>query len=144
MKLIDFGSCVIYDPKLPAPFHDRTSYNHSYSVSILIPRAPPSGFHGTTSFASPEILRREPYQAPPSEIWSLGVLLSILMTGECPFVDAAAAVIGKLTRPKIKMGNDLRDLLLRSLDVNLSSRISIGEMRSHPWLVGALASPGLQ
>jgi serine/threonine protein kinase len=101
-----------------------------------------TGFYGTTSFASSEILRGEPYQAPPADIWALGVLLSILVTGECPFVDTAAAVIGKLTRPKIRMGNELRDLLLRSCEVKVASRITIDEMMMHPWLTGALDHGG--
>ncbi|GAA5972545.1 hypothetical protein JCM11641_001893 [Rhodosporidiobolus odoratus] len=114
VKLIDFGSAVIYDPRQPAPFYTR--------------------FHGTTSFASSEILRGEPYQAPSSEIWSLGVLLSILVTGECPFSDAEAAKAGRISRPKIRLNPDVEHLMRCCLDVDISRRFTISQVRRHPWL----------
>ncbi|GAA5892286.1 hypothetical protein JCM6882_003630 [Rhodosporidiobolus microsporus] len=114
VKLIDFGSAVIYDPRQPAPFYTR--------------------FHGTTSFASSEILRGEPYQAPSSEVWSLGVLLSILVTGECPFADAEAAKAGRLSRPKVRLQPEVDHLMRCCLDVDVSRRITVSQIRRHPWL----------
>lgn len=114
VKLIDFGSAVIFDPRQPAPFYNR--------------------FFGTTSFASAEILRGEPYQAAPAEVWSLGVLLSILMTGECPFADASAAKIGRLSTPRVRLPVLAEDLMKRCLTVDLDKRISVRDMRRHPWL----------
>ncbi|BGP19199.1 hypothetical protein JCM10213_002106 [Rhodosporidiobolus nylandii] len=114
VKLIDFGSAVIYDPRQPAPFYTR--------------------FHGTTSFASSEILRGEPYQAPPSEVWSLGVLLSILVTGECPFTDAEAAKAGRISRPKVRLAPEVEHLMRCCLEVDVSRRITISQIRRHPWL----------
>jgi len=119
VKLIDFGSAVIFDPRGEAPFYNR--------------------FYGTTSFASAEILRGEAYQAPPSEIWALGVLLSILLTGESPFADAAAASNGHLSRPKVRVGRDAYELMLRCLTLDIKQRITIKEMREHPWVRGAFA-----
>ena len=69
VKLIDFGSAVITDVRKPQPYFNR--------------------FFGTMTFASPEILQGKPYRAPHAEIWSLGVLLSILLSGQCPFPDPA-------------------------------------------------------
>ncbi|GAA5902924.1 hypothetical protein JCM5296_006332 [Sporobolomyces johnsonii] len=114
VKLIDFGSAVIFDPRQPPPLYHR--------------------FHGTTSFASAEILRGEPYQAPASEIWSLGVLLSILVTGECPFVDAEAAKTGRMSRPRVPLAPDVAHLLRSCLEVDVSKRITISQLRRHPWL----------
>ncbi|GAA5829214.1 hypothetical protein JCM3766R1_001020 [Sporobolomyces carnicolor] len=114
VKLIDFGSAVIFDPRQPAPLYHR--------------------FHGTTSFASAEILRGEAYQAPASEVWSLGVLLSILVTGECPFSDAEAAKIGKVSRPKVRLSPEVEHLMRSCLDVDVSTRITISQIRRHPWL----------
>ncbi|GAA5938601.1 uncharacterized protein JCM15063_005366 [Sporobolomyces koalae] len=119
VKLIDFGSAVIFDPRQPAPLYHR--------------------FHGTTSFASAEILRGETYQAPPSEVWSLGVLLSILVTGECPFSDAEAAKVGKLSRPKVRLSPEVEHLMRSCLDVDVSRRITISQIRRHPWLSSVYA-----
>ncbi|GAA5838074.1 hypothetical protein JCM5353_004488, partial [Sporobolomyces roseus] len=114
VKLIDFGSAVIFDPRQPAPLYHR--------------------FHGTTSFASAEILRGEAYQAPPSEVWSLGVLLSILVTGECPFSDADAAKIGRVSRPKVRLSAEVEHLMRSCLEIDVSQRINISQIRRHPWL----------
>ncbi|BGP42661.1 hypothetical protein JCM10449v2_006673 [Rhodotorula kratochvilovae] len=114
VKLIDFGSAVIFDPRQPSPLYQR--------------------FHGTQSFASAEILRGEAYQAPPSEVWSLGVLLSILITGECPFADADAAKVGRISRPKIRLNPEVEHLLHACLDIDVKQRITISQIRRHPWL----------
>ena len=119
IKLIDFGSAVIFDPARDAPRYNR--------------------FYGTTSFAAAEILRGEPYQPPKSEVWSLGVLLSILTTGECPFANVAAATVGKMSRSKVYLEPELEDLMRRCLDVDQDRRIRIDQVRQHPWLRGALA-----
>lgn len=71
-------------------------------------------------------------------MWSLGILLSILITGECPFVDASAAAAGRLTTPKVRIERDIADLMLRCLDLDVDRRITIDEIREHPWVKGAL------
>ncbi|GJN93590.1 hypothetical protein Rhopal_006647-T1 [Rhodotorula paludigena] len=114
VKLIDFGSAVIFDPRQPSPFYQR--------------------FHGTQSFAAAEILCGEPYQAPPSEVWSLGVLLSILCTGECPFADAEAAKVGRLSRPKVRVSPEIDHLMRACLEVDVAKRITVSQIRRHPWL----------
>ncbi|KDQ21730.1 hypothetical protein BOTBODRAFT_99789, partial [Botryobasidium botryosum FD-172 SS1] len=80
VKLIDFGSAVIWNSERAPPFYDR--------------------FYGTKTFASSEILRKKPYQAAPAEAWSLGVLLCFLVAGQSPFVDVPAAIAGTISRPK--------------------------------------------
>ncbi|GAA5877853.1 hypothetical protein JCM16303_000260 [Sporobolomyces ruberrimus] len=119
VKLIDFGSAVIFDPRQPAPLYHR--------------------FHGTTSFASAEILRGEAYQAPPSEVWSLGVLLSILVTGECPFSDADAAKVGRVSRPKVRLSPEVEHLMRSCLDIDVANRMTISQIRRHPWLSSVYA-----
>ncbi|KAK4055045.1 hypothetical protein OIO90_003386 [Microbotryomycetes sp. JL221] len=114
VKLIDFGSAMIFNPREAVPFANR--------------------FYGTTSFASAEILRGEPYQAPSSEVWSLGVLLSILVTGECPFADAESAKQGRLSKPKVRLGSQVQALMRGCLQVDIDQRLTIDEVRSHPWL----------
>lgn len=114
VKLIDFGSAVIFDAKKPAPFYAR--------------------FHGTHSFASSEILRGQPYQPPQSEVWSLGVLLSILVTGKCPFSDAEAAKAGRISRPKVPLGRCVDNLMRGCLEVDTARRLTIDEVLNHPWL----------
>jgi hypothetical protein len=79
VKLIDFGSAVILPPKVCGErepiYFDR--------------------FYGTMNFGSPEILRGSSYCAEPAEMWSLGVLLFVILTGEVPFPDPHTAAAGR-------------------------------------------------
>ncbi|UZJ56464.1 hypothetical protein CBS101457_005784 [Exobasidium rhododendri] len=117
VKLIDFGSSVITDPRRPTPYFNR--------------------FFGTMTFASSEILQGKQYRAPHAEIWSLGVLLSILLSGECPFVDPAAAMKGKISRNSSLWSSDALDLLMACLVVNPDKRATIEQIRNHPWVAKA-------
>jgi serine/threonine protein kinase len=47
------------------------------------------------NFASPEILKGSSYRAEPAEMWSLGVLLFTILTGEVPFTDPYTAAAGR-------------------------------------------------
>ncbi|CCF51669.1 uncharacterized protein UHO2_00118 [Ustilago hordei] len=114
VKLIDFGSAVITDVRKPQPYFNR--------------------FFGTMTFASPEILQGKPYRAPQAEIWSLGVLLSILLSGQCPFPDAAAAIKGRISKPKGAWSADALNLLLLCLEVDPERRATISQIRDHPWV----------
>ena len=78
LKLIDFGSAVVADPFVPAPFYTL--------------------FFGTTAYASSEILRKQPYRAAPAEVWTLGVLLSYLLTGHSPFPTEQDARDGRVVQ----------------------------------------------
>lgn len=114
VKLIDFGSAVVTDPRRPAPYFNR--------------------FFGTMTFAPSEILQGKQYRAPHAEIWSLGVLLSILLTGECPFSDPKDAVQGRLSKSTDKWPPEALDLLLSCLVVNPDHRATITQVRDHPWV----------
>jgi hypothetical protein len=110
VKLIDFGSAVILPPKTQQGTREPVYFDR---------------FYGTMNFASPEILKGSSYRAEPAEIWSLGVLLFTILTGEVPFSDpytAAAGrhwprwkVEGKISRECVEILDGLltRDLELR-------------------------------
>jgi serine/threonine protein kinase len=42
-------------------------------------------FCGTPSYMSPEIVRKNEYDGKPVDVWALGVLLFVLLTGTFPF-----------------------------------------------------------
>ena len=99
VKLIDFGSAVILPPKVDgereAIYFDR--------------------FYGTMNFASPEILKGLSYRAEPAEIWSLGVLLFTILTGEVPFSDPYTAAAGR-DWPKWKVEGKISKECIEVLD----------------------------
>lgn len=118
MKLIDFGSACITNPKKPRPYYTQ--------------------FFGTAAYASSEILLKKRYQAAPAEIWTLGVLLSYLLTGTSPFPSVRAAAEGKIVicePPGVTLSKEAVDLMRRCLDPNPITRIKIQQVKSNPWLI---------
>ncbi|KAG8965714.1 hypothetical protein FRC03_000254 [Tulasnella sp. 419] len=123
VKLIDFGSAVIWDVRQPPPYYTK--------------------FFGTVGFASSEILRQQPYRAPHAEIWTLGVLLAFLVTGESPFRDRESSVEGRVTfgvdEKDLKLSSSCEDLIRGCLRPNPDERYTIQQIKRHKWLHGALS-----
>ncbi|KAJ7287534.1 kinase-like protein [Mycena rebaudengoi] len=116
VKLIDFGSAVVENPNEPRPYHTL--------------------FYGTTAYASSEILQKKPYQAPPAEVWTIGVLLSFLLTGSSPFPTVKDAIAGRVVLvdwPR-HMSKASVDLIMMCLVPDVRRRATIEEVRAHPWL----------
>jgi len=40
---------------------------------------------GSPSYAAPEIVGRRPYEGPPADVWSLGVVTYAMLCGHLPF-----------------------------------------------------------
>ncbi|GJN93110.1 hypothetical protein Rhopal_006155-T1 [Rhodotorula paludigena] len=121
VKLVDFGSVVIFDPAGPAPIQYEKR------------------FYGTCTYASPEVFGGGAYAMLPAEVWSLGVLLHVLLTGENPFLSPADAIAGKRIQTKVVLSATAQDLLDRCLAVRLDERIQLEDMRHHPWVSGQWA-----
>lgn len=126
VKLIDFGSAVVADPRAPPPYYTL--------------------FFGTTAYASAEILSKQPYRAAPAEVWTLGVLLSYLLTGHSPFPSEQDAIDGRVVvRERGAAGKISRaalNLMTRCLERDPERRADIAEVRGHRWLQGALERHG--
>ena len=124
MKLIDFGSAVVVDPAEPRPLYTL--------------------FFGTTAYAASEVLQKKPYRAPPAEIWTIGVLLSYLLTGASPFPTERDAIAGRVIlagHASPYVSKSAEQLMLRCLDPDPERRADIHEVRAHQWLDGALDLP---
>ncbi len=101
-------------------------------------------FFGTTAYAASEVLQKKPYHAPPAEIWTLGVLLSYLLTGASPFPTERDAIAGRVLlsmHASAYVSECAEQLMLRCLDPDPERRADIHEIRAHPWLEGALDLP---
>lgn len=115
--MIDFGSASIVDPNEERPYYTL--------------------FYGTTAYASPEILLKREYQAAPAEIWTLGVLLSYLLTGTSPFPTVKDAVNGRIVLadvPGTRLSRTAMNLMRRCLDPDPRMRATIAEVKAHRWL----------
>ncbi|KAG9098458.1 hypothetical protein FS749_003744 [Ceratobasidium sp. UAMH 11750] len=118
--MIDFGSAVIRDVRKPPPVY--------------------TCFFGTVTFASPEILKDLPYTAPPAEVWALGILLSFLVTGQSPFPTREHAMHRVMCGPdaSIVVSPLCGDLINKCLEPDPVRRLTVYQVREHPWLRGAL------
>lgn len=94
---------------------------------------------GSPNYAAPEVVSGKAYAGPEVDIWSCGVILYALLCGSLPFDDEH---VPNLFR-KIKRGNfnlpghlseNARRLLIRMLLVDPGTRISLKEIRRHPWV----------
>jgi serine/threonine protein kinase len=93
---------------------------------------------GSPNYAAPEVISGNLYAGPEVDVWSCGVILYALLCGSLPFDDESIANLFK----KIKGGvyslpthlSELsRDLIPRMLVVDPLKRITIEEIRQHPW-----------
>ncbi|XP_024014680.1 SNF1-related protein kinase catalytic subunit alpha KIN11 isoform X1 [Eutrema salsugineum] len=107
---------------------------------------------GSPNYAAPEVIAGKPYAGPQADIWSCGVILYALLCGKLPFDDEVVpSLFSKIKRGEYTLPDHLsyaaRDLIPRMLMVDPVMRISIAEIRQHPWfnihVPGYLAAPPL-
>jgi len=90
-------------------------------------------FCGSFPFIAPEIIAGKGYEAPPVDMWSCGVILYIMVTGDSPFLNSAEIEIGEFLKPK-NISSDCLDLLKNLLTVDPDQRATIEQVKAHPWL----------
>uniref|UniRef100_A0A7S1TDF9 Non-specific serine/threonine protein kinase n=1 Tax=Compsopogon caeruleus TaxID=31354 RepID=A0A7S1TDF9_9RHOD len=100
------------------------------------------GMYGTPYFVAPEVIRAEPY-GPPVDIWSCGVLLYNMLSGQLPFDGGNIKEVlkrvrqGTYTFPCDKwnaISEDVKDLIRGLLAYNPKRRLTAEEALNHPWL----------
>ncbi|KAK9107451.1 hypothetical protein Syun_023462 [Stephania yunnanensis] len=93
---------------------------------------------GSPNYAAPEVISGKLYAGPEVDVWSCGVILYALLCGTLPFDDENIPNLFK----KIKSGlytlpshlsAGARDLIPRMLVVEPMKRMTILEIRQHPW-----------
>ncbi|KAE8702909.1 CBL-interacting protein kinase 5 [Hibiscus syriacus] len=93
---------------------------------------------GTPAYVAPDVINRRGYDGCKSDIWSCGVILYVLLAGFLPFQDSnMMQLYRKIGKAEFKFPNwfspEARRLLLKILDPNPSTRISIEKIMEHPW-----------
>nr|XP_013806034.1 PREDICTED: testis-specific serine/threonine-protein kinase 2 [Apteryx mantelli mantelli] len=98
-------------------------------------------FCGSTIYAAPEVLQGIPCNPKICDIWSLGVILYIMVCALMPFDDSnirKMVWIQKQHRIHFPKSRHLtaacKDLIYRMLQPDVSQRLNIDEVLSHPWL----------
>jgi len=93
---------------------------------------------GSPNYAAPEVISGKLYAGPEVDVWSCGVILYALLCGSLPFDDENIPNLFKKIKGGIynlpsHLSPGARDLIPRMLLVDPLKRITIPEVRQHPW-----------
>jgi serine/threonine protein kinase len=93
---------------------------------------------GTANYIAPEILRYEEYSGPQVDVWACGVILYAMTSGDLPFsADTDRELFKKISSGYFEMPNhfskNLKDLLWGTLRVRGEERLTIKDIKTHPW-----------
>ena len=100
---------------------------------------------GTPAFQSPESIdaseRGLAFSGVANDIWTAGVTLYVFVHGRVPFMALTAAQTYQMIRhDQIHVNDDLslalRDLLFKLLERDALARITMPEIKAHPWMLG--------
>mmetsp|Transcript_42022 Transcript_42022/g.99617 ORF Transcript_42022/g.99617 Transcript_42022/m.99617 type:complete len:329 (-) Transcript_42022:90-1076(-) len=109
---------------------------------------------GSPQYVAPEVLAVGDTineYTPAVDMWSVGVILFMLLSGYSPFDDDnVEALYGKIRSGKYDADDPVwdgisdlaKDLVARLLTVDASHRLSAFEALQHPWMRLALGGPG--
>lgn len=117
IKIIDFGLSNLYSPTQQL-----------------------DTFCGSLYFAAPELLKAKEYTGPEVDVWSFGVVLYVLVCGKVPFDDTNLPALhekiklGQVDHFPDYLGKDCTDLLSKIFVVNPRQRITLSQIRKHPWM----------
>uniref|UniRef100_A0A182MP16 Protein kinase domain-containing protein n=1 Tax=Anopheles culicifacies TaxID=139723 RepID=A0A182MP16_9DIPT len=102
-----------------------------------------STFCGSIAYTAPEVLKGIPYDPKAHDMWSLGCVLFIMVSGTMPFDESNIAVtIGHQERKQYGYPSDMKlnpaiiDLIDRLIEPDVSVRATIGLVAKDPWVVG--------
>ncbi|WOK96423.1 serine/threonine-protein kinase SAPK7-like [Canna indica] len=116
-----------------------------YSKSSLLHSRPKSTV-GTPAYIAPEVLSPREYDGKQADVWSCGVTLYVMLVGAYPFEDQndpknIRKTIRRIMSVQYKIpdyvhiSQDCKQLISRIFVANPMRRITIREIRSHPWFL---------
>ena len=93
---------------------------------------------GTPNYVAPEILKDEGYDGRAADIWSMGVILFVLVSGCLPFDEPTlTSLFCKIQSAEYKvppfLSESVQDLISTILVSNPEERASTDDIISHPW-----------
>lgn len=127
----------------PAPRLKICDFGYSKS-SVLHSR--PKSTVGTPAYIAPEVLSRKEYDGKLADVWSCGVTLYVMLVGAYPFEDQDDPKNFRKTIQRIMsvqytipdyvhVSPECKQLLGRIFVANPYRRITISEIRHHPWFL---------
>jgi len=107
----------------------------------------PQGTCGKWHYMSPEIAQNKtPFDGHAVDMWATGVILFLMLTGFPPWERpcksddrfkymTAGYLVQMLTEWELGLSPDAMDLLQRMLWIDPRDRLSLEQVRAHPWMV---------
>ncbi|KAG0470778.1 hypothetical protein HPP92_017478 [Vanilla planifolia] len=94
---------------------------------------------GTPAYVAPEVICKKGYDGSKADLWSCGVILFVLLAGFLPFQDDnLIAMYRKIHRGDFRcppwFSSDARRLVIKLLDPNPNTRITVAKLLDTPWL----------
>ncbi|KAK4356267.1 hypothetical protein RND71_025238 [Anisodus tanguticus] len=123
LKICDFG-------------YSKSSVLHSQPKSIV----------GTPAYIAPEVLSRKEYDGKLADVWSCGVTLYVMLVGAYPFEDPSDPRNFRKTLTRIlsvqysipyyvRISKECKHLLSQIFVADPEKRITIEEIKKHPWFM---------
>ncbi|KAJ3669070.1 hypothetical protein LUZ60_011020 [Juncus effusus] len=93
---------------------------------------------GTPAYVAPEVVSRKGYDGKSADIWSCGVILFVLVAGYLPFHENnLMEMYRKISRAEYRCPSwfsfELKKLLVRILDPDPNTRITIAKIKETAW-----------
>ncbi|KAL6220116.1 hypothetical protein ACLB2K_007873 [Fragaria x ananassa] len=121
-----------------------------YSKSSVLHSQPKSTV-GTPAYIAPEVLSKKEYDGKIADVWSCGVTLYVMLVGAYPFEDPEDPRNFRKTLQRIlsvsysipdyvRVSRECTHLLSRIFVANPEKRITIPEIKQHPWFLKNLPS----
>ena len=126
LKISDFGLSSLYVGDAEMDGASRTELLHTTC--------------GTPNYVAPEVIADQGYDGKKADVWSIGVILYVLLAGFLPFDEGTImALFSKIqkadfTYPKW-FSPEVRALLDQVLVADPKVRISLTNLKDHPWMV---------
>ncbi|KAI8073476.1 kinase-like domain-containing protein [Gilbertella persicaria] len=107
--------------------------------NLFCPERRLTTYCGSLYFAAPELLYATPYRGPEIDVWSLGVVIYVMVTGSVPFDDKSMPGLhDKIKRGQVAYPAHLspasRDLLSHIFITDPVKRIILADIMRHPWV----------
>ncbi|KAK9275974.1 hypothetical protein L1049_023250 [Liquidambar formosana] len=119
-------------------------YFYAFQSALL--HSQPKSTVGTPAYIAPEVLSRKEYDGKIADVWSCGVTLYVMLVGAYPFEEPEdprnfRKTIGRIMSVQysipdyVRVSADCRHLLAHIFVANPSKRITLPEIKKHPWFL---------
>jgi len=124
--------------------------------NIITPNREMLTICGTPEYRAPEMIERKKYDGAKCDIWSCGVILFLMLTGIHPWqkphisdwwfeklANNKHALFWESHSKRAYFSEQTKDFINKLLCVDPEKRISISDMKKHPWWTGPTITPSV-